>query len=295
MKAKHAKRLLDRYRVTDGEGFRLKDYDPADTGGGIIDPKDADKHLADGVARLSDLQTCLYADDRWSMLLVLQAMDAAGKDGTIKHVMTGVNPQGVTVSAFKQPGPEDLEHGFLWRVHAHAPSRGRIAIFNRSHYEDVLITRVHPELLKHLNLPDAVRANKFWKHRLADIANFEDYLAHQGTLVVKIFLHLSRDEQKRRFLKRIEEPAKNWKFSSADIKERDYWDAYQEAYEEAIAATASSHAPWFIVPADDKAFAHMVVAEAMIEALGGLDLKAPAPSAEECARLAEAKVKLEAE
>jgi PPK2 family polyphosphate:nucleotide phosphotransferase len=295
VKAKHAARLLDRYRVTDGRGFRLKDYDPADNGGGIFDPKDADKRLADGVARLSDLQTALYADDRWSLLLVLQAMDAAGKDGTVKHVMTGVNPAGISVSSFKQPGPEDLMHGFLWRVHAQAPARGHIAIFNRSHYEDVLITRVHPELLDHLKLPDAVRAKKFWKHRLADIANFEDYLAHQGTLVLKIFLHLSRDEQKRRFLKRIEEPAKNWKFSSADIKERDYWDEYQQAYEEAITATASPHAPWFIVPADNKPFAHLIVAEAIIEALSGLDLKPPSPSVEECARLAEAKVKLEAE
>ena len=295
MKTRQIRKLLDRYRVTDGANFRLKDYATDDRGGDLVDHGDISALLADGVSRLSALQTKLYADDRWSMLLVLQAMDAAGKDGTIKHVMTGVNPQGVSVTAFKQPGPEDLNHGFLWRVHAQAPARGRIAIFNRSHYEDVLIARVHPELLDRLHLPEAVRGKKFWKHRLDDIAAFEDYLTHQGTAVIKVFLHLSKEEQKRRFLSRIEEPHKNWKFSAADMKERNFWDDYQAAYELAIAATASPHAPWFVVPADDKPFAHLVVAEAMIEALGNLELKIPELPEGERKSLEEARAKLEAE
>lgn len=292
---KHAvARLLDRYRVTDGDGFRLADHDPADRGGGFDHAHIADK-LAAGVERLSDLQARLYADDQWSMLLVLQAMDAAGKDGTIKHVMTGVNPQGVVVTSFKQPGPEELAHGFLWRIQPHAPARGRIAIFNRSHYEDVLVTRVHPELIDHLNLPDAVRGKKFWKHRLEDIAAFETYLHRQGTVLIKIFLNVSKDEQKRRFLARIDEPSKNWKFSAADLKERARWDDYQDAYQHAIAATAAPHAPWFVVPADDKVFAHFLVAEAMIEALERLDLKQPSPPAAELEALRAARKTLEQE
>ncbi len=291
----HAARLLDRYRITDGRKFRLKDHDPADRGGGLVDTGKTNERLAEGVKRLSELQDLLFAEDRWSLLMVLQAMDAAGKDGTIAHVMTGVNPQGVSVTAFKQPGPEDLVHGFLWRVHAHAPARGRIAIFNRSHYEDVLVTRVHPELLDGLHLPDRVRGKKFWKHRLADIASFEEYLTHQGTAVLKIFLHVSRKEQKRRFLERLDKPDKNWKFSSADLKERDFWDDYQEAYEHAIAATATPDAPWYVVPADDKALAHLIVAEAMIEALEALELSYPAASDKEKEALAAARRKLEAE
>ena len=263
---KHAAKLLDRYRVTNGAKFHLADYKPDDRGGNLIDHGDIDKYLADGVARLAELQTRLYAAADASILIVLQAMDAAGKDGTIKHVMTGVNPQGVDVTAFKQPGPEDLNHGFLWRIHAHAPAAGRIAIFNRSHYEDVLVTRVHPELLGHAHLPDSARGKKFWKNRLSDIANFEEYLAHQGTTVLKFFLNVSKEEQKRRFLSRIDEPHKNWKFSAADLKERDHWDAYQSAYQHAIEATATPAAPWFIVPADDKSFTHLIVAEAIVEA-----------------------------
>jgi PPK2 family polyphosphate:nucleotide phosphotransferase len=295
MKRKHALRLLDRYRVTDGSDFRLDAYDPGDSGGGIVKTSDAEKLLADGVARLAELQQRLYADQGWSMLLVLQAMDAAGKDGTIRHVMTGVNPQGVAVTSFKQPGPEDISHGFLWRIHAHAPARGKIAIFNRSHYEDVLICRVHPEMVDRLNLPNAVRGRKFWKHRLEDIAAFERYLVHQGTVVIKIFLHLSKAEQKRRFLSRLDEPHKNWKFSAADLHERAHWDAYQDAYEAAIAATAAPHAPWFVVPADNKDFAHLVVAAAMIEALEGMELKEPTVSDAERDMLAKARAELEAE
>lgn len=295
MKARTASKLLERYRVTDGESFRLKDHDPADRGGDLVDHREVTDLLAVGVARLSELQTRMYADDRWSMLMVLQAMDAAGKDGTIKHVMTGVNPQGIVVTSFKQPGPEDLGHGFLWRIHPHAPARGRIAIFNRSHYEDVLISRVHPELLDHLRLPDDCRGKKFWKQRLEDIAAFETYMHRQGTLVLKFFLHLSKDEQKRRFLDRLDKPHKNWKFSAADLKERQYWDAYQIAYEQAIAATAAPHAPWFVVPADDKPFAHLIVAEALIDALTALKLTEPSPPASEVAQLAQARAVLQAE
>jgi len=295
MKRKHVAKLLDRYRVTDGEGFTLKNHDPADRGQGLIDASEIEATLADGVARLSELQTRLYAAESWSLLVVLQAMDAAGKDGTIKHVMTGVNPQGVDVASFKQPGPVDLLHGFLWRIHAQAPMRGRIGIFNRSHYEDVLICRVHPELLDNLKLPDPCRGKKFWKHRLEDIVNFEKYLAHQGTSVIKIFLNLSKAEQKRRFLSRIDEPHKNWKFSAADLRERAFWPAYQEAYEEAIAGSATPQAPWYIIPADNKPFAHLIVAEAIIEALEAMDLQEPSPPASECEALAKARAKLEAE
>ncbi len=295
MKSKQVKKLLDRYRVVDGRGFRLSAFDPADRGGDAVDPAEVTDLLAKGVARLAELQQLLFADDQWSLLLVLQAMDAAGKDGTIKHVMTGVNPQGVDVTPFKQPGPEDLMHGFLWRIHQHAPARGRIAIFNRSHYEDVLITRVHPEMIDHLHLPDAVRGKKFWKHRLEDIAAFETYLAHQGTVVLKMFLHVSKEEQKRRFLSRLDEKHKNWKFSAADLRERGFWDAYQEAYEAAIEKTATPHAPWFVVPADDKDFAHLVVAEALIEALEGMDLKLPVVPEAEAELLRKARAELQSE
>ena len=287
--------LLETYRVTDGEDFKLKHYDPAGDGGHKLSKDDADKLLADGVARLSSLQTRLYAQDRWALLVSLQAMDAAGKDGTIKHVMTGVNPQGIIVTPFKQPGPEALNHDFLWRVHAAVPERGRIGIFNRSHYEEVLVCRVHPELLDKQHLPDAVRGKKFWKHRLEDIAAFETYLARQGITQVKFFLNVSKDEQKRRFLARIDTPDKNWKFSAADLAERAHWDAYQDAYEAAIAATASPHAPWYVVPADHKWFAHLIVVEAIIAALQALDLQVPAMPAAQLGELQRARAALEAE
>jgi PPK2 family polyphosphate:nucleotide phosphotransferase len=295
LKRKDAERLLDRYRVTDGKGFRLKDHDPADRGGGLVDHDQITALLADGVARLSDLQRRLYAEDSWSVLMVLQAMDAAGKDGTIRHVMTGVNPQGVDVTGFKQPGPEDLAHGFLWRIHKAAPLAGRIAIFNRSHYEDVLVCRVHPALLDHQHLPQACRGKHFWQNRMDDIVNFETYLSHQGTVVLKFFLNLSKEEQKRRFLARIDEPKKNWKFSTADLQERAYWDEYQSAYKDAIKATATEHAPWFVVPADNKNFTHLVVAEALIDALEKLELEDPLPPPEEAERLRMARQKLEEE
>jgi len=292
VKPKELSRLLHRYRVTDGDGFRLRDHDPADRAPGF-EHQQAAELVDKGVQRLAALQTRLYAEDSCSMLAAIQAMDAAGKDGTIGHVMTGVNPQGVQVTSFKQPGPDELAHGFLWRVHKVAPARGRIAIFNRSHYEDVLVCRVHPELIDHLNLPQEVRGKKFWRHRLEDIVAFETYLARQGTVVLKFFLNLSKEEQRRRFLSRIDQPSKNWKFSAADIAERAYWDAYQDAYEEAIQATARPHAPWFIVPADAKWFTHLVVVWAMVDALEALDLKDPSPSPEDCAKLEAAKASLE--
>ena len=295
MKPRNIAALLEKYRVTDGRDFKLKHYSPEDQGGPGITKEAADALLADGVARLSVLQTRLYAQDRWALLAAFQAMDAAGKDGTIKHVMTGINPQGVQVTSFKQPGPEALDHDFLWRVHDVVPKRGQIGIFNRSHYEEVLVCRVHPELIDKQMLPEAVRGKKFWKHRLEDIAAFEAYLARQGVAQAKFFLHVSREEQKRRFLARIDTPNKNWKFSLADLKERSFWDAYQDAYEDAIAATAAPHAPWFVVPADHKWFTHLIVVEAMIAALEALKLKEPVAPPAQLAELQAARASLEAE
>lgn len=295
MKQTQLRRLVERYRITDGDGFRLKDHDPADLGAGLIDHDEAETLLADGVKRLAALQALLYPQESWALLCLFQAMDAAGKDGTIKHVMSGVNPQGVTVTAFKQPGPEELAHDFLWRVMRHLPIRGQIGIFNRSHYEEVLVVRVHPELLDRQHLPPELIGKKLWKHRLEDIAAFETYLARQGFVQLKFFLHLSREEQRRRFLARLDTPEKNWKFSAADIAERAHWDAYQHAYQDAIAATATRHAPWFVVPADRKWFARLVVVEAMIAALEQLDLRPPVVAADDRARLAEARRQLEAE
>ena len=295
MASRHLRRLVNRYRIDAGKGFRLKDHDPADTGGGLIDHAESEALLADGVRRLAALQELLYPQDQWAVLCAFQAMDAAGKDGTIKHVMSGVNPQGVEVSSFKQPGPEELAHDFLWRISRRLPQRGQIGVFNRSHYEDVLVVRVHPELLARQHLPPQLDGKKIWKHRLEDIANFERYLTRQGFVVLKFFLHLSRAEQKRRFLARLETPDKNWKFSAADIAEREHWDDYMEAYEAAIAATAAPYAPWFVVPADHKWFARLVVVEALVVALEDLDLKPPEISADARARLEEARRKLEAE
>ena len=292
---KQVRALLDRYRVTHGKGFKLKDHDPGDTAGHILSKPQADTLLHEGVARLAALQEKLYAQDRWAMLCVFQALDAAGKDGTIGHVMSGVNPQGVQVTSFKAPGPEQLAHDFLWRAARALPERGRIGIFNRSHYEEVLVVRVHPAILQKQHLPSELIGKKIWDHRLQAIAAFEKYLAQQGTVIVKFFLHLSKQEQKHRFLARLDEPHKNWKFSSSDLAERAYWDDYQAAYQEAIAATASPHAPWFVVPADNKWFTRLVVVAAMIEALDGLDLKLPEISAEERAALDAARAKLEAE
>jgi PPK2 family polyphosphate:nucleotide phosphotransferase len=295
MKEKHFARMLARYRVTDGKKFRLADYAPDDLAEGAVPHHDSSKLLADGVAQLAELQELLYANASWSLLCVFQGMDAAGKDGTIGHVMTGVNPQGVTVSSFKAPGPETLTHDFLWRIHADVPRRGRIGIFNRSHYEDVLITRVHPELLDKTGLPEAVRGRKFWDHRLQDIANFEHYLSHQGVVVLKFYLNMSKAEQRRRFLARIDDTKKNWKFSSGDLRERSFFDHYSKVFEETIQATATDYAPWYVVPADNKWFTHLVVVGAMVSALKALDLKAPELAPEELAKLAAARAELDSE
>ena len=295
MTRKQLRKLVDRYRITDSKGFRLKHFDPADTAGDLVDREQSEALLADGVKRLEALQRLLYPQNQWALLCLFQAMDAAGKDGTISHVMSGVNPQGVTVSSFKQPGPEDLAHDFMWRVLRRLPGRGQIGIFNRSHYEEVLAVRLHPELLARQHLPPALDGKKIWKHRLEDIAAIERYLARQGIVQLKFFLHISKAEQKRRFLARLDTPGKNWKFSEADVTERTLWEGYQDAYESAIAATAADHAPWFVVPADHKWFARMIVVEAMVAALEDLNLKLPELTEEERQQLAEARRRLEAE
>ena len=286
--------LAARYRVTDGSKFRLKDADPGDSWN-LQNKKRAGDLLSEGVKRLADLQERIYAQDRWSVLLIFQAMDAAGKDSAIKHVMSGVNPQGVQVTAFKAPGPEDLDHDFLWRIHRALPERGRIGIFNRSHYEEVLVVRVHPEILERQNLPRALIGKKIWRERLQAIAHYEEYLSQQGTVVLKFFLNISRKEQKKRFMERLDNPEKNWKFNAGDLTERGHWDAYQAAYQDAIAATAAPHAPWYVVPADNKWFTRLVVVAAMIDALRKLDLHYPKISPAQRAEFAAARAKLAAE
>jgi PPK2 family polyphosphate:nucleotide phosphotransferase len=295
LSGKQVRRILDRYRVTSGKGFRLKDHDPADTAGHLLPRHHASAMLARGVERLAEIQEKLYAQNAWAMLCVLQAMDAAGKDGTIKHVMSGVNPQGVQVTSFKTPGPEELAHDFLWRANRALPTRGHIGIHNRSHYEEVLVVRVHPEFLERQNLPKALVGKRLWDQRLEAIATFERYLTRQGTLVLKFFLNVSKSEQKRRFLERLEDKDKHWKFSASDLAERAFWDDYQSAYQEAIAATATPHAPWFVVPADNKWFTRLIVVAAMIEALEALDLKLPPLTPERQAALETARRQLEAE
>ena len=292
---KRVRKLLDRYRVTDGSGFRLKDHDPGDTAGLSLDKKEARLLLDGGIERLISLQERLYAQNSWALLCCFQAMDAAGKDGTIKHVMSGVNPQGVQVTSFKAPGPEDLDHDFLWRINRALPRRGRIGIFNRSHYEEVLVVRVHPEMLEPQRLPKGRVTKHIWDERLEAIAAHEKYLAQQGTVVLKFFLNLSRGEQKRRFLSRLDEPAKNWKFEPGDLAERQFWDAYMDAYQRAIRATATPHAPWFVIPADHKWFARLAVVTAIVEALDELDLEFPKLGKDGEAGLALARAALESE
>lgn len=284
-----AARILDRYRVTNGKKFRLKDFDPGDTAGLDMDKATAEALLQGGVKRLADLQDRLYAQDRWAVLAIFQAMDAAGKDGAIKHVFSGVNPTGCHVASFKAPTSLDLDHDFLWRHLQHLPERGRIGIHNRSWYEEVLVVRVHPDLLRRQKVPAQLLTKRLYDERLEDIAAFERYLSRQGIPVVKFFLNVSEDEQKKRFLERIEEPEKNWKFSSNDVSERQCWKDYQRAYQDAIAATAAPHAPWYVVPADKKWFTRLVVVAAMVDALEKLDLHYPEVSAEERAALAKAK------
>ncbi len=288
--------LIAPYRVTKGGKFRLADVNPGDTHMlGAEDKADAKTWLADGVRWLAHEQDMLYAQDRWSVLLVFQAMDAAGKDGTIKHVMSGVNPQGCQVFSFKQPSAEDLDHDFMWRYVCRLPERGRIGIFNRSYYEEVLVVRVHEEILARQKLPPELVGKRIWKERLRDIADFEAYLARQGTVILKFFLHVSRKEQKKRFLERLDQPEKNWKFSPNDVHERQFWGRYMEAYEEAIRATAARHAPWFVVPADNKWFTRLVVAAAIVQALERLDLAYPKVDAAKKRELAAARAALMAE
>ena len=291
---KKASRKLSRpYRVDDGRKFRLKDVDPGDTGGLKSEDKPRAKEaLAIGVNALAELQDKLYAQDRWSVLLIFQAMDAAGKDGAIKHVMSGVNPQGCQVFSFKAPTSEDLDHDFLWRCMKALPERGRIGIFNRSYYEETLVVRVHPEILAGQKVPERLVTKRIWKERFEDIRNVETYLSRNGVVILKFFLHVSKGEQQRRFMERLDNPDKNWKFSSTDAKERGYWDQYMEAYEEMIRGTSTPEAPWYVVPADNKWYTRVVVAAAVIDALHSLDLAYPEVDAEKKKDLDAARVVL---
>ena len=275
MVTKRTEKMLGRYRVPAGKAFRLKDFDPGDTAGLSLEKDHAADLLQQGVDRLAELQDMLYAQDRWSVLCIFQAMDAAGKDGAIKHVFSGVNPQGCQVHSFKAPNAMELDHDFLWRHSTALPERGRIGIHNRSWYEEVLVVRVHPEYLAGQKLPPRLVGKSVWDERLEDIAAYERYLARQGTVVLKFFLNVSKAEQKKRFLSRIDEPEKNWKFSAGDVAERGHWDAYMAAYEAAIRGTAAEHAPWFVVPADTKWLTRLVVVAGIVQALEGLDLHYP--------------------
>jgi PPK2 family polyphosphate:nucleotide phosphotransferase len=280
------------YRVTKGAQFRLKDFDPGQTA--KLESKDeADSLLAASVKLMSDMQAKLYAQEKWSLLLIFQAMDAAGKDGTIKHVMSGINPQGCQVTSFKAPSSTDLRHGYLWRANAAMPERGKIGIFNRSYYEEVLVVRVHHEMLQAERIPAPLVTKHIWKERFEDINAHERYLTRNGVVIRKFFLHLSKAEQKKRFLSRLDEPSKNWKFSGSDLKERGFWDEYQEAYDEMIRATATAHAPWYVVPADNKWFTHLVVAGAIIDTLESLGLAFPEVTAEQRRALEDARKTLE--
>ena len=291
--AKRARSIVEPFRITKGKDFRLKDIDPGDTleFTGEDKPK-ATEALANGVAALSHYQEMLFADDSRSLLLIFQAMDAAGKDGAIKHVLSGVNPQGCDVHSFKAPTSEDLDHDYLWRSTKVLPNRGHIGIFNRSYYEEVLVVRVHPALLEKQKLPRELVTKHIWQERFEDIRNFEQYLARNGVVILKFFLHLSKKEQKRRFMERLENPDKHWKFSSADMAEREYWDQYMEAYEDMIRHTATKYAPWYVVPADNKWFTRVVVAAAIIQALADLGLQFPAVGKPKLKELAAARMAL---
>jgi PPK2 family polyphosphate:nucleotide phosphotransferase len=275
MKRRRLRELLDRYRVSRPETFRLEKVDPGDTAGLSNDAREAKARLEKGIVRLGELQARLYAQDRWAVLVILQGIDAAGKDGTIKHVMSGINPQGVQVHSFKQPSPEELDHDFLRRASERLPARGNIGIFNRSYYEEVLVVRVHRELLTAEKLPDRLVTNRLWKERYEDIDAFERYLSNQGYRILKFFLHLSKKEQKRRLLARLDDPEKNWKFSADDVRERGFWKDYQSAHEEMIRSTSTPSAPWYVIPADHKWFTRLAVAEILIDTLRGLDLAYP--------------------
>jgi PPK2 family polyphosphate:nucleotide phosphotransferase len=271
-----AHKLANRFCISDGKKFKLKEIDPGDTAWLKEEQKpEAKEALQNGIAMLSQMQEVLYAQDRWSVLLIFQAMDAAGKDGAIKHVMSGINPQGCEVFSFKAPTSEDLDHDYLWRCMKCLPQRGRIGIFNRSYYEETLVVRVHPEFLAKQKIPPELVTKKIWNERFEDIRNFEQYLTRNGTLVRKFFLHVSKKEQLKRFLSRLDEPAKNWKFSNADAQERELWGDYMDAYEDTIRNTATKDSPWYVVPADNKWFTRIVVAAVVIDTLASLDLQFP--------------------
>ncbi len=289
-------KLLKRYRIESGKDFRLKDYDPGDTHGLKSEFKPQAKVLlTDGVHKLSGLQDMFAAQDRWALLIIFQALDAGGKDGTIKHVMSGVNPEGVDVHSFKTPSSEELNHDFLWRSTRLLPARGKIGIFNRSYYEELLIVRVHPQILENEKLPKELVTKHIWQERFEDINCFERYLTRNGIAVLKFFLHLSKKEQKKRFMERLDNPEKNWKFSAADVKERECWGDYQTAYEDVIQNTATKHAPWYVVPADNKWFARLIVSQAIVDTLESFKLAYPKVSGADKADLAKARQTLENE
>jgi len=296
MKAKGVHKFIEQYVVESGEEFRLKDHDPGDTHDLKSEDKPEAKRLtSEGVVLLSEMQDKLYAQSNWGLLLIFQAMDAAGKDSTIKHVMSGVNPQGVEVHAFKEPSSGELAHDFLWRTNRCMPARGKIGIFNRSYYEEVLVVRVHPELLEKEKIPKEFRGDHFWKHRYEDINAFEKYLTRNGIAIRKFFLNVSKKEQKQRFVERLDNPKKNWKFSAADVKERKCWDEYQTAYEKMIRNTASEHAPWVVVPADNKWFSRLLVVATVVDALSEMKLEYPKISEGQLAELKAARKQLEKE
>jgi len=287
-----ASKLSKPCRIENGKKFRLKDFDPEATGH-IRSKEQAQEMLSRGIKEMADLQDKLYAQDVWAVLLIFQAMDAAGKDGVIKHVMSGLNPQGCQVYSFKAPSSEDLNHDFLWRTSRLLPERGHIGIFNRSYYEEVLVVRVHPDVLKKERVPEALLGKNLWQERFEDIRNFEKYLSHNGIVVRKFFLNVSKKEQKRRFLERLETPAKNWKFSTADVHERQSWDDYASAYEEMIAETSTKHAPWYVIPADSKWYTRIVVAAAIVDTLEELKLAYPTVDREKKKELEQARAQLE--
>jgi PPK2 family polyphosphate:nucleotide phosphotransferase len=288
-------KIAERYRIDKPDRFRLADFDTADTAGMNLDKDEAKELLKNDAKHLGELQEQLFAEDKWALLIVLQGMDTAGKDGIIEHVMAGVNPQGCIVHAFKQPSTEELDHDFLWRAAMRLPERGRIGIFNRSYYEEVLVVRVHPELLDRQRLPDSLKGKNIWKRRYKSIRGFERHLVRNGTIVLKFFLHISPEEQRQRLLARLDEPAKRWKFSAGDIAERKLWDKYMEAYEEAIRATSSEEAPWYVVPADSKPFARLLVARVIVETLAKLDLKYPSVGASDLKEMQKVRSMLLAE
>ncbi|HEY4661612.1 MAG TPA: polyphosphate kinase 2 family protein [Terriglobales bacterium] len=287
-----ASKLSDPYRIDHRKKFQLKDYDPSDTGG--CDSKEHAQELLDkGITAMRELQDKLYAQDQWALLIILQGMDASGKDGLIKHVMAGVNPEGCEVTSFKQPSTEEQNHDFMWRSNRRLPERGHIGIFNRSYYEEVLVVRVHPDLMKHERIPEKLKGKNIWQERFEDIRNSERYLTRNGIVIRKFFLNLSKKEQKRRFLERLDTREKNWKFSAADASEREYWDDYMNAYEQMIASTSKKHAPWYVVPADNKWYTRMVVAAAIVDALDELKLSYPKISGEQRKQLMVARKELE--